>query len=70
MKRLHSANSPKIMREAKVAFQLRLNEEAHHKVKDIAEKEFRSLNAQIEYFVYRGIWEYEREHGTVCEAME
>lgn len=65
MKRLHSADSPQIMRETKEAFQLRLDEEAHSKVKAVAEKEFQSLNAQIEYFVYRGIGEYEREHGAI-----
>lgn len=54
----------------KSAFQLRLNEDAHRKVKAIADKEFRSLNAQIEYFIYRGIAAYEREHGAICEETE
>lgn len=50
------------MAEKRSAFQLRLDKEAHRKVKAIADKELRSLNAQIEYFVYRGIAEYEDEH--------
>ena len=54
------------MAEKRSAFQLRLDKEAHRKVKAIADKELRSLNAQIEYFVYRGIAEYEDAHGTTC----
>lgn len=57
-----------IMAEAKSAFQLRLDKAAHRKAKAIADREFRSLNAQIEYFVYRGIAEYEKEHGKVRET--
>lgn len=49
----------------KAVFQLRLDEDTHKKVKVIAEREFRSLNAQIEYFVCRGIAEYEKEHGAI-----
>ena len=50
----------------KAAFQLRIDEKAHRKLKSIAEKELRSLNAQIEYFICRGIEKYEKEHGSVC----
>ncbi len=50
---------------SKTAFQLRLDEQAHQKVKQIAEREFRSLNAQLEYFIVRGIEQYEREHGEM-----
>ncbi len=50
----------------KTAFQIRIDEKAHRKLKAIAEKELRSLNAQIEYFVYRGIAEYEEAHGENC----
>ncbi len=53
------------MTASKAAFQLRLDEDAHKKVKAIAEREFRSLNAQIEYFVCRGIAEYEKEHDAI-----
>lgn len=65
MNRLHSADSSGTMRGAKVAFQLRLDETAHQKVRIIANKELRSLNAQIEYFIYHGITEYEKEHGAI-----
>lgn len=40
---------------AKIALQLRLEEETHSKLKEIADKELRSLNAQIEYFILKGI---------------
>ena len=53
------------MTASKAAFQLRLDEDTHKKVKVIAEREFRSLNAQIEYFVCRGIAEYEKEHDAI-----
>lgn len=47
---------------SKVSLQLRLEEETHAKLKEISEKELRSLNAQIEYFILYGIANYEREH--------
>lgn len=47
---------------SKVALQLRLEEETHAKLKEISEKELRSLNAQIEYFILKGIENYEREN--------
>lgn len=49
----------------KAAFQLRLDEDAHRKVKQIAAREFRSLNAQLEYFIVKGVEQYEREHGAL-----
>lgn len=49
----------------KAAFQLRIDENAHRKLKYNAEKELRSLNAQIEYFIYRGIDEYEKRNGVI-----
>ena len=57
------------MTRNKVAFQFRLDENAHQKVKMIARKEYRSINAQIEYFVYCGIAEYEKENGEVGEEL-
>lgn len=55
---------------AKVALQLRLDEETHAKLKEISEKELRSLNAQIEYFILSGIVHYEKEHpqGSIHKA--
>lgn len=54
------------MAEKRSAFRLRLDKEVHRKAKAIAGKEHRSLNAQIEYFVYRGIAEYEKAHDATC----
>lgn len=44
---------------AKVSLQVRLDENTHEKLKLIADKELRSLNAQLEYFVLQGIKNYE-----------
>ena len=43
----------------KIALQLRLDEELHQKVKEIADKELRSINAQLEYFILKGITDFE-----------
>ena len=50
---------------AKVATQIRLDEVMHKKVKFISEKKLRSLNSQMEYFILKGIEEYEKEHGAI-----
>lgn len=50
---------------AKAATQIRLEETTFDKAKIIAEKELRSLNAQLEYFIQKGIQAYEAEHGTI-----
>ena len=50
---------------AKIAFQLRLDEDTHRRIKAIAEKEMRSLNAQIEYMLLEGIERYEKAHGAL-----
>ena len=55
------------MATSKVALQLRLEENAHRKTKIIAEREMRSLNAQIEYFIAKGIESYEREHAPLSD---
>lgn len=44
--------------DAKVVLQLRLNAGLHKELKTIAEMEFRSLNAQIEYFLNQGAVSY------------
>lgn len=49
----------------KVATQIRLDETMHKKVKYISEKKLRSLNSQMEYFILKGIEEYEEEYGTI-----
>ena len=50
---------------AKVATQIRLDESMHKKVKYISEKKLRSLNSQMEYFILKGIEQYEKEYGTI-----
>ena len=54
----------------KIALQLRLDEKAHSKLKIIAEKELRSLNSQLEYFIKQGIEGYEKEVGVVANQDE
>lgn len=50
---------------SKVATQMRYDEVLYEKTKVIAENEMRSLNAQIEYFMKKGIEAYEAEHGPI-----
>lgn len=49
----------------KIASQMRYDETLYEKTKIIAENEFRSVNAQIEYFMKKGIDAYESEHGPI-----
>lgn len=49
----------------KVATQMRYDEILYEKTKIIAENELRTTNAQIEYFMKRGIEAYEKEYGTI-----
>lgn len=49
----------------KLATQLRLDEETYLKAKCIADREFRSLNSQLEFFIYLGIKQYEEDHGEI-----
>lgn len=49
----------------KVALQLRLDETTHKKLKVIAETELRSLNAQLEYFISRGLQDYEEKNDAI-----
>lgn len=50
---------------SKLATQIRLDEAMHKKVKFIAEKELRSLNSQMEYFILKGIEDYEKQFGVI-----
>ena len=50
---------------SKVATQIRLDEDIHKKLKHISEKELRSLNAQMEYFIIRGIESFEEANGVI-----
>jgi len=54
----------------KISFQMRLSEDIHEKVKFIAEKELRSLNSQIEYFILTEIERFEDHHGTISVEVE
>lgn len=49
----------------KIATQMRYDEVLYEKTKVIAENEFRSINAQIEYFIKLGVEAYEKEHGII-----
>lgn len=49
----------------KVATQMRYDETLYEKTKVIAENELRTINAQIEYFMKKGIEAYEKEHGVI-----
>lgn len=49
----------------KVSTQMRYDEVLYEKTKIIAEKELRSVNAQIEYFIKKGIAAYEAENGPI-----
>ena len=50
---------------AKIALQIRLDEDVHKKLKVIADKELRSLNAQMEYFIIKGVENFEDQYGSV-----
>lgn len=50
---------------AKVILQARLEESTHKKLKTIADKELRSLNAQLEYFILQGINNYESSQKNI-----
>ncbi len=47
------------------ATQIRLNEETYEKLRLISGKELRSFNAQMEYFLIKGVEQYEKENGIV-----
>ncbi len=49
----------------KVATQMRYDSVLYEKTKIIAAEELRTINAQIEYFMKKGVEAYEAEHGTI-----
>ena len=53
------------MSKSKVALQLRISETTHKKVKIISGKKLRSINSQFEYFILKGVEEYEKHHGKI-----
>lgn len=52
---------------SRVKTQLRINETLHEKVHIIAERESRNFNSQLEYFIRKGVEEYENNHGSVLD---
>lgn len=54
----------------KVVSQIRLDDTAYLKMKAIAERENRSTNAQLEYFVKKCVAEYEALHGPITVQKE
>lgn len=49
----------------RIATQVRLDETTYRKMKVIARLESRNTNAQLEYFMKKGVEAYEAEHGTI-----
>lgn len=49
----------------RIATQVRLDEVAYKKTKIIAQRESRNTNAQLEYFMKKGVEAYEAEHGPI-----
>lgn len=45
--------------------QIRVNETILDKTKIIAELENRNMNSQIEFFLKKGVEQYEKEHGVI-----
>ena len=50
---------------SKVSTNFRIDETAYKKTKAIAAAEKRSINSQLEYFVMKGIQEYESQNGAI-----
>ena len=50
------------MEVGRVALQLRLSTALHEKIRAIAEKEMRSINAQMEYMLTKSVEQYEVSH--------
>ncbi len=55
---------------AKTQYTIRVEDNLLEKAKIISEKEIRSLNNQIEYFIAKGIADYEKEHGAIVFPVE
>lgn len=50
---------------SKVSTNFRVNEYVYKKTKIIASKENRSITSQMEYFLAKGVEEYEKLHGAI-----
>ena len=49
----------------RIATQVRLDETAYKKMKIIAKLENRNTNSQLDYFMRKGVEEYEKNHGPI-----
>ena len=54
----------------KMSTNFRIDENAYKKIKLIAKNEKRSINSQMEYFVVKGIKEYEEINGELITEEE
>ncbi len=54
----------------KIATQMRYDEALYAKTRIIAELEMRTINAQLEYFMKKGVEAYEAEHGPISIGDE
>ena len=62
------AGRPKL--PERVFSQMRIEKTLHSKLRIIASRESRSINAQIEYFAQQGVDRYEKEFGTIVIEPE
>lgn len=49
----------------RVATQIRIDETLHAKTKIIAQLENRNFNSQLEYFVKKGVEQFEKDNGEI-----
>ena len=49
----------------RISTQLRIDPNVYEKIKVIADEETRSVNSQMEYFIKKGVAQYELEHGPI-----
>lgn len=59
-----------VAKPGKVSTQMRYDEVLYAKTKLIAENEMRTINAQMEYFMKKGVEAYETEHGPIVLPNE
>ena len=59
-----------IVKQDKIPLMLRIDETIHKKIKYASEKEVRSLNGQIEYYIIKGLADFEKEYGEIPTEEE
>lgn len=57
-------------KDGTVVSQVRLEITSYQKMKIIAKSEGRSINAQLDYFMRKGVEAYERENGEIILSDE